>query len=802
MPRKVDPNKRDISETIYIGDDKDGNPIAIEEKSLLENGLLIIGTKNSGKEDMLSQIAFNEFFVPFTTVDGVDRIPFSISCATFVTSKPEHSYYLYAIPKKYKRHEGVMLVSPSTNMKVRNELLGMKTYDYEKINEILDFTKACKENKIAIIDMENFRYEEASIRAVGMLLLNLQVSMHDTNNTNKKRHYLTIDDAWYYLPYLTSILKYGSSYNVSTTLTFDSRSQYKEYETIVENNIQNYLLMGNLRYEDAKYFSDRFGIPLEELLEGGRDHAYLAAYDSNMHFSVKKCFITKKVISEKDNALISTLSRKYKRELEKASADEEYVKDVMLAYAQCVAEQNKTFEIGTTYDTMQRVSREIEAETLNSNQNTEKQNPKTTSTTKVSQQKDSEDVHLIGAVKQLPVAPQASPKPVKREVPSIEGLKQLMGIVESAPTRIQKQLKEEGFPVQEKRNKEEQKRFDNNSTEKVDKQKTNSRSKSQKNGTFNPFGKNENSFKMARNIEMPVYDSNQVEHYEKKTEKNKKQNKQVASQKKENQNKRPNNTHNPKKDKVMNSAKKTLLLQKQKVAELEQIARKEEYPKTVEVKQEQPPVLEQVEESKVTTSIEKNETQEQIISNTNCSSEIEITMDEIVIEEEPETPENCKDDDERHRGKLDNQKTDIDGGNNVSETPENSFEEEAQSSGTEAIQEKDMEDVPETPENSEEVLELFENAIGEPGELFGDGADEETLNFDMNKSSLKSGQRNVLELSEKLAGLSVQPRSSGENFSNDGQRSTELIERLKERGHNTNFFSKRREIEVLKKMKN
>lgn len=842
MPKKPDPNLRELSPYIYVGEDKEGNPVGIEEESLLENGLLIIGSKNSGKEEILKKIAFYEVFAPFTTVDGVYRKPFSKSCATFIISKPDLSYYFYAIPKEWKRSDGTKLITPSTDMKVRNELLGMKSFDYDKINEILNFTKHCKNRGIAVIDMENFRYEEASVRAVGMLLLSLQISMHDTNNTGRHRHYLMIDDAWSYLPYLESILKYGPSYNLSTILTFDSRSQYKEHETLVENNLQNVLIMGNLRYEDAKYYSERFEIPLQELIDGGKDHFYLATYDKDMYFRVKKCFINDKPIDEKHDLLIAELGKKYKKDMMKASADEEYVKDIMLAYAKCIAEQNKEFELGTTKDSMQRVAKELDAkENAKKNEilkqepipQPEVQKPVQVEKTQPEEDDTSNDIQLIGAVKKTPVTPSTPPKQSQKTSASLDGLKALMGIVDNAPPRIQKQLKKEGFPVEEKK-KQTPKPSENESMKPNANEKTQNAPKENKNTekdrdtknaeSFNPFGKTMSDIARARTIEMPTYtqtdpfSKNQKNRNKSKNEQEKKvnnqqnpniQEQQAQSHKKKKKKKKkknvaqnveqreiPKNTtvdkkldvhyENNKHENVNEKAKNAVHPTNKTVVQKTTEPKKENV--VVEVPHITPEIASEPETALVTPIIKEEK---------GIENQLVINQEDIVIEEECEnTTNNTQNDKEQqiieHKKVMAYDNLDESGDEDV-----NSLDTDGESKGE--ISEQIEEQASEVSDKQDEFLNLFEDDEDDDFSLFDS---DDTEDIEMSKNGLRDDDFGTVGLSDKLATLSVQPRSSGEHFSKEEASANELIDKLKERGRNTNFFSKRREIELLKNEKN
>lgn len=226
-----------------IGIDTNNNYIEITEEARKTN-LAVFGIKNTGKA--------------FTLIPSLFAQDLSIKNKgiTIVIDTPELAWYLYAICRIKKRK--VELLKPSVNFDITNKLLFSKDWNYEEINEIYDFKKAIEDKKITIIDMEEERYGEKSIRAASMLLLQLQSAMVMT--TKKVDHSVYIDGGSNYLPYLKNLLKYGDYYGFNTTLFFKSREEIKDNIVFVDNYVRNFILLQGISYEDAKYFGMRFNL--------------------------------------------------------------------------------------------------------------------------------------------------------------------------------------------------------------------------------------------------------------------------------------------------------------------------------------------------------------------------------------------------------------------------------------------------------------------------------------------------------------------------------------------------------------
>lgn len=446
---------------LFIGNTSDGKEINLADKSLLVNGLLVVGTKNSGKSSLIPNFFIQMINTPYDDESGKRVSPVSNAGVTVITSKRNQVYTLYAIAKKNHRTL-TRLLKPSANFKLKNELLGLNEYDYNKINEFVDYTKAINDKEIILIDMENNAYEDAARRAVGMLLLQLQISMHNTAATGCRRHYLIIDDAYQYMPYLEYILRYGPDYNIIPVLLVDSREQLDSYKSIVDTNIQNILLMGNVSFDDAKHYAEQFFLDSpKELIGHSRDDLFCSFYDENMRLTQQRCTLSDEFFDEHEQELMATNAAKYRKALDKIGTDDEYVSDILKAYAYYVVSKQHTYNTGTSFDSLKRVgkeedkkkSTEVEKKTNTSISETEIVKPvEIPNKLDKSSDDNDEQVALLPNIRQKPIAKEDLAK--TNNIASIDrheaaGIRALLGkAVTTAPPRIQKRLEEQGMPVE------------------------------------------------------------------------------------------------------------------------------------------------------------------------------------------------------------------------------------------------------------------------------------------------------------------------------------------------------------------
>ena len=356
-----DPGEKKRYRRLAVDGFVDENTIVqLNDESRLTNGLMIIGAKGTGKSEMIPAFFYQDITVR-QRVDNFYRIPNSNASVVYIVSKRDQAYLLYAFAQKY--HRASTLVKPSADFHVANDILGASSYDYDKMNQFVDFEDNLASRHAFIVDMEVPIYGEQAKIAVGMILMQLQIAMHKTDKTARRRVYLVIDDAGPYLPYLEGILNYGSDYNISTTLIFQSRNDYKGYEGLVESNIQNVVLMPNLVYEDAEYFSKNFclGSPKDlmgrgpgnifcSFMNGMKRENYETTWDQNLV-----------LIADDQNRLVGNAS-KYKRQMTRADREELYAAKVQREYAKYILEQNRVIYPGSPMDmvgevTAQKLSR-------------------------------------------------------------------------------------------------------------------------------------------------------------------------------------------------------------------------------------------------------------------------------------------------------------------------------------------------------------------------------------------------------------------------------------------------------------
>lgn len=285
------------------------NIITIPENSRKGN-TLILGSKLSGK---------STYILPYLAKQDIQRK--NAGC-TFIVSKKDLAYTLYAIAKMESKKK-VHLIKPSCDVVLANKLLwDTNDYDYDEIKEIIDFKEVIKKKEIVIIDMENSKYHQGAIRAVAKLLIQLQTDMQDVASTIKRDHFVYLDDAQYYLPFIDTLLNHGDDYNVSTTLFMQGRNQFKiygeDYTGLMDNNVRNYILMNGINFDDAQYFAPMFGITHNEFLQRRTGSISIAHVDQ--HGSMKfipSCDVLK--ISRNEMEKIEARAKKERKKFVKES---------------------------------------------------------------------------------------------------------------------------------------------------------------------------------------------------------------------------------------------------------------------------------------------------------------------------------------------------------------------------------------------------------------------------------------------------------------------------------------------------
>lgn len=232
---------------LHLGKSDKNRDFYIPETSRYLN-TIVVGTKNTGKTYEV---------LPIMAKQDMENKECG---ATFVVTKKEMAYFLYSMAKHCGR--SVELIKPSANIKAEN-LLWQDKYNYDYVNDnVINYKEAIKKKKIIIIDMEYGKYKSHSLRATAMLLTQLQLDMQDIFDTLKRPHFVYIDDAQYYIPFVETILTMGEDYNVGVTLYIQSRNQLKhsvkDYTSMIDNNIRNIILMNGLSVFDVEYYQKQF----------------------------------------------------------------------------------------------------------------------------------------------------------------------------------------------------------------------------------------------------------------------------------------------------------------------------------------------------------------------------------------------------------------------------------------------------------------------------------------------------------------------------------------------------------------
>lgn len=321
---------------IGLKKESDKDWVSIDDNSRRAN-MAVYGIKNTGKAHTIT---------PFLFKQDVQRKDSGI---TFVVGTPQLAFELYTIGKHSKRK--VTILKPSVNFNVLNKLLFAEKWDYEMINnEIINYKQAIKNADIVIIDMEREKYGMHAVKATAMLLMQLQTDMSEIEETNKERHYVYVDDAATFLPYMTSLLKYGEMFNISSIFFFNSRSEFKkkeDYTDLVDNNVRNYVLLQGLNYDDAKYFAKRMTLFQEKSEEDNvqyllnRKYGEFAYEILSPKTFIRECGLGKLVeLPEEERNSISTNAKRHRKSLLKN------MKDTLVSkHMQMTLEENKIAEL-------------------------------------------------------------------------------------------------------------------------------------------------------------------------------------------------------------------------------------------------------------------------------------------------------------------------------------------------------------------------------------------------------------------------------------------------------------------------
>ena len=297
-PKPKEPEER--PETIKISDES------------RRSSIMVIGAKNSGK---------SQYVIPMFAKQDFQQKDTGM---TIIVGQRDMAYLLYAMVKKAKRK--VVLLKPEINFDILSELLWAPEWDYDYINDnVINYAKAIHDKEIVIIDMEYYHYRTNAVRATSMLLMQLVTDMAAVQETGKYRHFVYVDNAERYLPFLELLLTDGSSYNMSTILFFQGRNTFKaygtDYTTMLDNNVMNTILMPNLNWEDTQYYASRLcpaNWPIKKFLP----HFYKREYTRFAYDIINDAFERQTgsdghlfIIKEDEMEGYRKAARKYRKEL-------------------------------------------------------------------------------------------------------------------------------------------------------------------------------------------------------------------------------------------------------------------------------------------------------------------------------------------------------------------------------------------------------------------------------------------------------------------------------------------------------
>lgn len=233
--------KQSMQDNLILGEKEQKKKLYLEEKNRMKN-LVVVGTLGTGKSSLI---------LPSLVEQDIKDKRVG---ATIMTGDKETAMVLYALAKRAGRE--VQIVKPSLT-DTGKLLLDKDSYCYQEVKEeILDFEKAIRRKQIIIIDMEFAVHHEKSIKAGAILLSSLAEAMAIQNVGNVTNHFLYVDDAYLYMPYLKTILRHGKEYGIGTVLFLDSRLHLKEEElALLDSTVRSTVLTSGLTLFDAEYYA-------------------------------------------------------------------------------------------------------------------------------------------------------------------------------------------------------------------------------------------------------------------------------------------------------------------------------------------------------------------------------------------------------------------------------------------------------------------------------------------------------------------------------------------------------------------
>ena len=256
-----------MNSNFYIDICKDNSQqISLSHYNMLYN-TMVIGTKGTRK----SSVVLKNF--AYQTI--LDKNTGGL----FITSTRNLSYELYTLAKHHKRR--VLFLNPSINEDVE---LAIYNNDYINLNLEFDFNKLIFNNYIIIIDVEILKTKESGKKFIDFVVSKLEKFMSDNNEQFLKPFSIYVDDAFNYLDSLENILYYGREYNISSTLFFQNRNQFKtikkDYTSFLDSNVINTIICNNLNIDDFEFYERLLKTNIIDKMNS-RDNIYYSLQNDN-----------------------------------------------------------------------------------------------------------------------------------------------------------------------------------------------------------------------------------------------------------------------------------------------------------------------------------------------------------------------------------------------------------------------------------------------------------------------------------------------------------------------------------------
>lgn len=305
-------NKNNLN--LSIGAPKDGKKIIINEKNRFLN-LAVIGTKNTGKTTKVMSSFAKQMIKDGTNEAG----------CTFIVNGKDEAFYIYSIAQRLKKKSQIRMFKPSVDINTYRAIVENDKYDYDKMANLIDYKKEIRDKSIIIIDVEEILYCDKSELLLKKILHHLFIDIQNTKETLNRPHYLFIDDADGYLDILKELLIYGEEYNLALTLFLNSVSELSERnQFLIKNTIKNYIILSDVSYEDAVYFSNRIK-PLTdienqtknliEIMSMQKGFVFYNIVNENNHYEYGKCKFISEIITDDEDDSIMKNAKKIKKKL-------------------------------------------------------------------------------------------------------------------------------------------------------------------------------------------------------------------------------------------------------------------------------------------------------------------------------------------------------------------------------------------------------------------------------------------------------------------------------------------------------